>query len=99
MSAYVRPENRYEKQQRLLPLGRAGDREPGGYREPGGVVGGFGWIGVPVKRHRGEPGHTRDTRDTRADKKTPGGAGTHTYRYNDETLLYFVAASSLCVCM
>ena len=53
--------------------GRAGDREPVGTASQGG----FGWIGVPVKRHRGEPGHTWDTRDTRADKKTPGGAGTH----------------------
>ena len=46
------------REQRLLPLGRAGDL---GDREPVGTAsqGGFGWIGVPVKRHRGEPGHTR----------------------------------------
>jgi hypothetical protein len=25
---------------------------------------------LPVKRHRGEPGHTRDTRDTRTHKGT-----------------------------
>ena len=25
---------------------------------------------LPVKRHRGEPGHTRDTRDTRAHADT-----------------------------
>ena len=31
---------------------------------------------VPVKRHRGEPGHTRDTRDTRAH------AGTRITRTN-----------------
>jgi len=47
-----------------------------------------GRLALPVKRHRGEPGHTRDTRDTRTHKgtqtnlttgkKTPGGAGTHT---------------------
>ena len=71
----TREQVREQRQQRLLPLGRAGDREPVGTASQGG----FGWIGVPVKRHRGEPGHT--------------------YRYNDETLLYFVAASSLCVCM
>ena len=38
---------------------------------------------VPVKRHRGEPGHTRDTRDTLPGKKTPGGAGTHTGHTRD----------------
>ena len=46
---------REQRQPRLLPLGRAGDREPVGTASQGG----FGWIGVPVKRHRGEPGHTR----------------------------------------
>ena len=38
---------------------------------------------VPVKRHRGEPGHTRDTRahaGKRTGSKTPGGAGTHAQR-------------------
>ena len=35
---------------------------------------------LPVKRHRGEPGHTRDTRDTRAHAGTRG----HT-DHTDET--------------
>ena len=30
---------------------------------------------VPVKRHRGEPGHTRDTRDTRAHARAHGSHG------------------------
>ena len=42
---------------------------------------GFVKIGtVPVKRHRGEPGHTRDTRDTRAH------AGTRITRTNLTTI-------------
>ena len=39
---------------------RIGYRYSTGKKTPGGAG------TVPVKRHRGEPGHTRDTRDTRA---------------------------------
>jgi len=44
---------------------------------------------VPVKRHRGEPGHTRDTRDTRTHKgsqTTQIGSGTVQYSFVRRTL-------------
>ena len=46
-----------------------------------------GFIQLPVKRHRGEPGHTRDTRDTRAHATgTPVHVHVHlplSYRFKD----------------
>jgi hypothetical protein len=60
----------------------------------------------PVKRHRGEPGHTRDTRThgsrkrtshQPSGKKTPGGAGTHIIvpvRY----VMYFLSTYYFVLC-
>jgi hypothetical protein len=44
-------------------------RRPGPIPGPRGALP-SGTVPVPVKRHRGKPGHTRDTRDTRTHKGT-----------------------------